>query len=264
MDMTFWARKYEEPTNMDVSDINKAFLYEQGKVAKDFFNDEERLILACILLQGTYCPHDEEELMTCLRIVTRYNSEIAADSLMYRQPDGTVKCYRYDYKTFAKAVPLYWAMKAVTKIYNRIGYELDDKARLDKDKESFQILQDASLYGYALATLANEAKDSVALASMDTASGWKDCDFIIASFVNNWSFFKKLYCQGVDFFEFMASVGTKIPSFSSLHFTERTPYMKHLIERVRDTSRGRKYNTVNEEILVMRATHGELFTPEKK
>lgn len=267
MNIDFWTRKFEEPLNTDIADIDRAFLYsEPDSNIVGEFNDEERLMLACILLQGVYVPRNDEEIGMGLSVVARYNDNFAADTLLYRQPDGTIKCYRYNYKLFAAALPSYWGMRAVNKIYNRLGYELDESAKQYSDKESYKILQDNSLYGYALATLATEAKDSVAVASIDEdgASTWRNCRYIVASFVNYWSFYRKLYCQGIDFFEFMGAVGSKIPSFESLTFKKRTPYMQGLIDSVKRTARGRVYNTVNEDLLVIRATHGELFTPEKK
>lgn len=265
MNIDFWTRKFEEPLKTDIADIDRAFLYsEPGSNVVGEFNDEERLMLACTLLQGVYVPRNDEEIGMGLSIVTRYNDNFAADTLLFRTPDGTIKCYRYNYRVFAAALPTYWGMKAVNKIYTRLGYELDESARLDSDRESYQILQDNSLYGYALATLATEAKDSVAIADLDDDDSWRNCRYIIASFVNYWSFYRKLYCDGVDFFEFMGAVGNKIPSFSSLNFRKRTPYMQGLIDSVKRSAKGRKYNTVNEDLLVIRATHGELFTPEKK
>ena len=264
MNMDFWARKFEKPTQADIADIDRAFLYANDANIITEFNDEERLLLACMLLQGVYVPRDDEELDMGLSVIARYNSEFSADTLFYRQPDGTIRCYRYDYKTYAKAVPEYWAMKAVNKIHARIGYELDDSARKSNNKESCQVLKDASLYGYALASLATEAKGSIAVADLEKSTGWNDCRYLVAAFTNTWSLFRKLYCQGIDFFEFMGAVGHKIPSFATLHFEKITPYMQTIIDAVKRKARGRVYNTVDEDLFTIRATNGELFTPEKK
>ena len=97
MNIDFWTRKFESPLKTDVADIDRAFLYsEPDSPIVGEFNNEERLMLACILLQGVYVPRNDEEIGMGLSIVARYNDNFAADTLLYRQPDGTIKCYRYN------------------------------------------------------------------------------------------------------------------------------------------------------------------------
>ena len=62
----------------------------------------------------------------------------------------------------------------------------------------------------------------------------------------------------------MSMVGNQLPSFICLNFVKRTPYLQFLIDEVNKTARGRTYNTPFEDLLVIRATHGELFSDPAK
>ena len=98
MDIRYWENKFDPVTEADLEDLNKVFFssnYDKNIIP--MFGDEERYLLAKILLQGSYIPKDKEEDRFCMFLIHKYNEDIAADTLLYYEAGGAVRVYRYNY-----------------------------------------------------------------------------------------------------------------------------------------------------------------------
>ena len=238
LNLEYWVNKIDKPCPTDLVAINDAFkeYYEKKNMS-----DNEKLILAEVLLASCIRFNDEERGDTINQVVAKFDRYFAVEPMFYATENQTFHVWRYSYTDYVKAIPKYWSERAIRSIYERLGVELDDE-------EVQKIYNSDSLYG-AFFSLVKETLSNNAYFKVDCTESFKL--FAQVSYFNMWHLFGKLGFEGMSPFDVFAGIGIVTPPSSQWKTVALSEGALNAIAEIKSRMRGRGYPSGLENSLLL-------------
>lgn len=237
LDLDYWERKFDKPDGMDLTVL--ADVFHSSPTTSHGFTDEQKELLAEILLQGRKIFTDEEAFSAAYEICTQVNMHYAVNTMFFTDCSGNIAVWRYDYRAYIKAIPDGYARRALRKIYGRLGIQVSDDDLL-------KIGASNHLYDMFLKFIKEEADGGVIAVTPDD-----HLDFADMEYLNMYLLFDKLGLEGRDAFSVLAGIGCVSKDISLYSFINTRGKIEDMKNEADRRSRGRVYPTFYETATVL-------------
>lgn len=240
LNLEYWNAKFDKPFEHDMAAINAAFK-EYGKDEKKDLTDDEKLVLAELLLQSCMRFDTQERGDLINSAVAKYENFFAGESLVYAEEEQMYRLWRYSYSDFVKAIPVVWAKKAIEAIYTRLGVSLDDA-------EIEQIYNSDFVYRSYFDLIKSTLKDRSYIKA--------NCDinyrvFAQVCFFNMWHLFGKMGFEGISPYQVLADIGVLTPPASQWSFPFLVSSQRAELEEIKSCCGRHTYPTARENVFLI-------------
>lgn len=226
IDITYWNKKFSPADPLDGTAIKNAYL-------SGLFDDKEKVVLAELLLATRKRVMTDEEQEMISAIAGKFNKNCAVEEMFYSESPFMWCTWRYNYRMYADAVPLEWALKAIKNIYFRLGVELDDEG-------AKEVYMSDNLYDVFFDLIA-EALGNDKYIVADTTKQWNSFAFV--AYFNMWHLFGVLGFNGYSPYTICADLGVLSPPSSQWKFAKMTDAIQYNVHELKVRGRGRSYPT---------------------
>jgi hypothetical protein len=239
LDLAYWERKMDRPNEFDMAAINDAFK-EHGTERRNMF-DNEKLVLAEILLASCMRFNDDERGDLINRTVAKFDQFFAVEPMFYAHEGQIYRTWRYSYKDFVAAIPDVWAKKAISSIYTRLGVELDEE-------EINKVYNSDFLYS-AFFELVADTLSARNYFTMDCGNDFRLFEQL--SYFNMWHLFGKMGFEGLSPYEVFADIGVVTPPSSRWSIEVLSEEQMIRLNDIKSRTRGRDYPSALENTLLI-------------
>ena len=227
LDMDFWDRQKAPVEAADPPAINDAFHAE----AK--FTEQQKEDLARLILTGRVRIPDETRAGALNEAIGIFNKDFAVEEFFYTESSQVFCTWRYGYKHYVHALPLYWAQRGIRRVYAQLGVELDDE-------EVMKIYNSDSIYS-SFFDLISETLGDTRYFVTDVKEAWHSFAFV--SYFNMWKLFGTLGFNGYSPYVICADIGLLTPPASQWRHAALSEEDLRVIEELQTRARGRSYPT---------------------
>ena len=227
LDMKYWDSLKAPATGTDAAAINDAF-HSEAK-----FTEQQKEELARLIIAGRVRIPDETRASALNEAIGVFNKDFAVEEFFYTESSQVFCTWRYGYKCFVHALPLYWAQRGIRRVYTQLGVELDDE-------EVMKIYNSDNVYSSFFDLVSETLGDNRYFVTNDKEA-WHSFAFV--SYFNMWKLFGPMGFNGYSPYVICADIGLLTPPASQWRHAALTEEDLCTIEELTTRARGRAYPT---------------------
>lgn len=227
LNMDFWDRQKAPAEDTDTAAINDAFHSEAR------FTEQQKEDLARLIIAGRVRIPDEARAAALNEAIGIFNKDFAVEEFFYTESSQVFCTWRYGYKHFVHALPLYWAQRGIRRVYSQLGVELDDE-------EVMKIYNSDNIYS-SFFDLINETLGDNRYFVTNAKEAWHSFAFV--SYFNMWKLFGVLGFNGYSPYVICADIGLLTLPASQWRHAALSEEDLCTIEELKTRARGRSYPT---------------------
>lgn len=226
LDIKYWNSLKAPAVDTDAVAINDAF-------HSDKFTEQQKEDLARLIITSRVRIPDEKRSAELNAAVGIFNREFAVEEFFYAEYIQVFNTWRYDYKKYVHALPLFWAQRAIRRVYSQLGVELDDE-------EIMKIYNSDNIYS-AFFDLISETLSNSRYFVTDAKEAWHSFTFV--SYFNMWKLFGPMGFNGYSPYVICADIGLLTPPASQWKHAALAEEDLAIIEELTTRARGRRWPT---------------------